>query len=76
MPGIVEAAATIPNKYSGVPMLSANNGRAGFLDIVELKIANNPIKHNRRKKILTDSFEIEFPRNIPSVKLLYRKQNL
>ena len=65
MPGIVEAAAINPIKYSGVPILSANNGRTGFLDMVELRIANNPIKHNKRKKMLTDFLEVDFSRNIP-----------
>ena len=51
MPGMVEAAATIPIRYSGVPMLSANNGRTGFFDIVELRIAKNPIVHSIKKKI-------------------------
>jgi len=49
-PGIVEAAATNPIKTSGVPKLSAKGFRTGFLDIVELRMANAPITHRTRKK--------------------------
>jgi len=43
MPGIVEAAAMIPVRSVGVPKLTANGLRTGFLDIVELRIAKAPI---------------------------------
>jgi hypothetical protein len=50
IPGIVEAAATIPSRSSGVPRLVANGFSTGFFDIVELKIAKKPIKHIIAKK--------------------------
>ena len=44
IPGMVEAEATKPiQKPAGVPRLDAKGFRTGFLDIVELRIANNPI---------------------------------
>ncbi len=43
MPGIVEAAATIPVRSCGVPKLRANGFRTGFLDMVLLRMANAPI---------------------------------
>jgi hypothetical protein len=49
IPGIVEAAATSPIKLKGVPRLVAKGFRTGFLDIVELRIANAPIAHSDRK---------------------------
>jgi len=49
-PGRVEAAATNPINASGVPKLSAKGFRTGFLDIVELRIANAPIMHMAKKK--------------------------
>jgi hypothetical protein len=45
MPGMVEAEAIMPSKSSGVPRLVAKGLSTGFFDIVELKIAKNPIKH-------------------------------
>jgi len=51
IPGIVDAAATKPSKYSGVPMNLAKGFRTGFFDIVELKIAKNPIMHSIKKKL-------------------------
>ena len=53
-PGRVEAAATNPMKASGVPRASANGFKTGFLDIVELRIANAPIMHRTAKKKLSD----------------------
>jgi hypothetical protein len=53
MPGIVDAAATIPSKSVGVPRLDANGLRTGFFDIVELKIANKPIMQIIRKNAFT-----------------------
>lgn len=52
IPGIVDAAATKPSRYSGVPMNLAKGFRTGFFDIVELKIAKNPIVHSIRKKLV------------------------
>ena len=43
IPGMVEAAATNPVKSVGVPRLNEKGFRTGLLDIVELKIANNPM---------------------------------
>ena len=54
MPGIVEAEATMPNKSSGVPRLAAKGFRTGFLDMVELRMAKNPIAHRIRKKTVCD----------------------
>jgi hypothetical protein len=48
-PGIVEAAATMPNKSVGVPKLLANGFRTGLLDIVELSMANAPIVQSMTK---------------------------
>ena len=50
IPGIVEADATKPINSEGVPRLVANGFRTGFLDIVELRIANNPIIQSIQKK--------------------------
>jgi hypothetical protein len=49
IPGIVEAAATTPNKSVGVPKLLANGFRTGLLDIVELSMANAPIVQSMTK---------------------------
>ncbi len=43
IPGIVEAEATRPVQFAGVPSLVAKGFKTGFLDIVELRIAKNPI---------------------------------
>ena len=43
IPGIVEAEATTPVQSVGVPRLSEKGFKTGLLDIVELKIAKNPI---------------------------------
>jgi hypothetical protein len=51
IPGIVDADATIPSRSSGVPKLVANGLSTGFLDMVELRIANKPIMHSITKKI-------------------------
>ncbi len=40
-----------PSKSSGVPRLVANGFNTGVLDMVELKIANNPITQITKKKI-------------------------
>ena len=49
MPGMVDAAATKPNKSLGVPRLAAKGLSTGLLDIVELRIANAPITQIIRK---------------------------
>jgi hypothetical protein len=49
IPGIVEAAATKPNKSLGVPKLVAKGFKTGFLDIVELKIAKEPKRQITKK---------------------------
>ena len=59
-PGRVEAAATNPIKASGVPRLSAKGFKTGFLDIVELKIANAPTMHKIRKMFSSDFKFIPF----------------
>ena len=46
MPGMVEAEATNPVQFVGVPRLNENGFRTGLLDIVELRIANNPMTQN------------------------------
>ena len=53
-PGRVEAAATNPMNASGVPSFSANGFKTGFLDMVELRIANAPIMHRIMKKYSPD----------------------
>ena len=79
IPGIVEAEATNPINVEGVPRLVAKGFKTGFLDIVELRMANAPIAHNARKKCSSD-LDLEIivhPYSIitlalflPSVKLL------
>ncbi len=49
MPGIVEAAATMPVRSAGVPKLMAKGLRTGFFDMVELRIASAPTTHNMIK---------------------------
>ena len=49
IPGIVEAAATKPNRSLGVPKLVAKGFKTGFLDIVELNIAKEPIRQITKK---------------------------
>lgn len=49
IPGIVEAEATNPMRYEGAPRWIANGFRTGFLDIVELRIANAPTTHKAIK---------------------------
>ena len=50
IPGMVETAATTPNKSSVVPRLVAKGFSTGFFDMVELRIANRPIMQMIRKK--------------------------
>ena len=54
IPGIVDAAATKPNNgsLSGIPIDLAKGFRTGFFDIVELRIAKNPMMHNIKKKLV------------------------
>jgi hypothetical protein len=60
IPGIVDADATTPSKSSGVPKLEAKGFSTGFLDMVELKIANRPMTQRIKKK----DFEVHFALNI------------
>jgi hypothetical protein len=46
---MVEAAATKPNRSLGVARLVAKGFKTGLFDMVELKIANEPIMHSTRK---------------------------
>jgi hypothetical protein len=48
MPTTVDAAAINPTVEIGTPMERMNNGNAGFLDIVELKMASPPVIHKSR----------------------------
>jgi hypothetical protein len=48
---MVEAAATKPVQTSGVPRLVANGFRTGFFDIVELRIANDPMMQIIKKML-------------------------
>ncbi len=49
IPGIVEAAATIPVKPVGVPKLKAKGFSTGFFDMVELRIAIAPMTQRTKK---------------------------
>jgi len=60
-PGRVDAAAINPIKASGVSRLSAKGFRIGFLDIVELRIANVPITHRMMKNISFPSDSADSP---------------
>lgn len=51
MPGMVEAAAIKPISGSDAPKLTANNVNVGLFDIVELKMANNPIMQRKVKGV-------------------------
>jgi len=60
IPGIVEAEATKPiHKPSGVPRLVANGFKTGFLDIVELRIANTPIMQSVENMVPLAVFAVE-----------------
>ena len=56
MPGIVEAAATKPVQSVGVPRLNEKGFRTGLFDIVELRIANNPMMQIAKKMLSLTSF--------------------
>jgi hypothetical protein len=57
IPGIVDAEATRPiQKPSGVPKLVAKGFKTGFLDIVELRIANIPIIQSVKSMLFFASF--------------------
>jgi hypothetical protein len=49
MPTTVEAAAIKPSVDTGTPMERINRGSAGFLAMVELKMARPPMMHKRIK---------------------------
>jgi hypothetical protein len=56
-PTIVEAAAMKPTVPTGTPIDRINKGKVGFLAIVELKMANLPIRHNKKtERISVPSF--------------------
>jgi hypothetical protein len=60
IPGIVDAEATKPiQKPSGVLRLVANGFKTGFLDNVELRIANIPIMQRVRNMLPLASFTLE-----------------
>ena len=62
IPGMVDAEATIPSKSSGVPRLVANGFKTGLLDIVELRIANNPITHITAKNAFCAHLVLSMPK--------------
>jgi len=49
IPVTVEHPAMMPITKADAPRLSLNSGNTGFFDIVELKMANMPVPHNRMK---------------------------
>ena len=60
IPGMVEATATKPvQNPSGVPRLAAKEGKTGFFDIVELKIANTPMIQSIQKMLSLALFVCE-----------------
>jgi len=63
MPGIVEAEAMKPSSSVGVPRCEAKGFKTGFLDIVELKIAKNPIMQSVQKTLFTAFFACEAIKN-------------
>ena len=76
IPGIVEAAAIIPVQSVGAPKCRENGFRTGLLDIVELRIAKNPIVQSAQKA-LTEVFLV--PHATADTNLdndSYRKQRL
>ena len=52
IPGMVDAAATMPIRSVGVWKLFAKGFRTGLLDIVELSIAKRPITHSVQNMLL------------------------
>jgi len=59
MPGMVEAAATTPVQFVGVPRLNEKGFRTGLLDIVELRIANSPIMQSVQNTLFLKFFSTE-----------------
>lgn len=59
IPGIVDAAGTKPTQYVGVPRYSEKGFKTGFLDIVELRMAKNPIMQSMRKMLFLAFFACE-----------------
>ena len=49
IPGIVDAAATMPVKLVGVPRLIAKGFSTGFLDMVLLSMAKAPMMQRTQK---------------------------
>ncbi len=60
MPGTVEMEATKPTKASGVPRLAAKGFKTGFLDNVELSMANKPITQSIKKNRSLPFFSHDF----------------
>lgn len=76
IPGIVEAEATKPiQKPSGVLRLVANGFKTGFLDIVELRIANIPIMQSVMNILLLTPFAFENIENLLCVYLVRANKN-
>lgn len=65
MPGIVEAEAMKPSSSVGVPRYEAKGFKTGLLDIVELRIAKNPMMQIV-KKTLSIAFFSHKPINEPA----------
>jgi len=61
---MVEAEATMPSISFGVPKLVAKGFKTGFLDIVELRIANTPMTQSTQKK----AFWVHLDESITSTK--------
>jgi hypothetical protein len=59
IPGMVEAAATKPDQSVGVPRLNEKGFRTGLLDIVELRIAKNPMIQSVQKTVFLAFFACE-----------------
>jgi len=49
MPEKADTAATMPTPEGSAPRCVAKRGSTGFLDMVELKIARNPVMQRRTK---------------------------
>lgn len=58
IPGIVDAEATKPVQFVGVPRLNAKGFRTGFFDIVELRIAKKPIMQSVKKTVFSVFLDI------------------
>jgi len=52
MPVNAETAATMPTPDGAAPRCWAKSGSTGLFDMVELKIARNPVMQRRRKGVI------------------------